>query len=91
MIGLGSHMTTRSVFLAKNDEFTGDAIKLICFVDSLLLTCCQPWHPIWVVIVPEGRRHRPITILNEPGSGSRSTWWCEMHVHTSLVGDKIFN
>ena len=23
--------------LAKNDEFTGDAIKLVCFLDSLLL------------------------------------------------------
>ena len=79
------------ILLAKNDGLTSDAIKLICFVHSLLLICCGPWQPIWVVTVPEGRWHGPITILNGPGSGGRSTWWCKMRVNTSSVGDKIFN
>ena len=43
----------------------------------------------WVVIVSEGRRHRPITVLNEPRSRDCSAWWCKMRVDTSSVGDKI--
>ena len=81
------------MFLTKNYEFTSDAMKFICFIDSLLLILCQPWKPSWVavVIVSEGRQHRPITVLNEPCPRSCSAQWCKMHVNTSPVGDEVFN
>ena len=79
------------ISLAKNYECAGDAIELICFVNPLLLICRQPWQPIWVVIIiPQGRRHGCVAILNEPGSGGclDNPAICKGHCfqHTTLDG-----
>ncbi len=80
-------MTTGSVSRGKSDELTSDAIKLIRFVDSLLLVCGQPRKPIRVGIVPQRRRHGSVTVLNKPSSGCCAAWRRKMHGGTGPIGN----
>jgi len=75
--------------LAKEDQFTGDPIQLICLVDSLLLLFGQPRETIGIEIISQWWWHRLISILYESSSGCCATRWCKMHVHTSVVIDEV--
>jgi len=77
--------------LAEEDQFASDPIQLICFVNSFLLLFGQPRKTIWIEIIPQWWWHRLISILYESSSGCCATRWCKMHVHASIVVDKVFD
>ena len=77
--------------LAQEDQFTGDLIQLICFVDTFLLFFGQPWETIRIEIISQWWWHRLISILYESGSGCCATRWCKMHIYTSVVVDEFFD
>ena len=79
-------MTYDPLILQLNNDLCGDGAGR--FLAPRLMLVLIITH-FWVVIASEGRRYRPITVLNEPRSRDCSTWWCKMRVDTSSVGDKI--